>query len=245
MVRCGELFNECIRRGLPQNQTSGVQNCGRTLTVSRERYYVGTGRNRRGRYDVSCPIHGEFTVDSDIWDTCVANDRRAARIILNNDETREIEGRIRELINQNVSENDILSEITLRLQQMRPNQRERNIVRFARGIIGDIRNDIGREQRERSDIMCPECGEKRLMHVTNTQDNTEFYFCDNPRCDAHRMRLSPRQAKEGARVFYDRQERNLRQQLNAGNMTPDTYSCLLYTSPSPRDLSTSRMPSSA
>ena len=27
--------------------------------------------------------------------------------------------------------------------------------------------------------------------------------------------------------------------------TADTYRCLLYTSPSPRDLSTSRMPSSA
>ena len=31
----------------------------------------------------------------------------------------------------------------------------------------------------------------------------------------------------------------------AGLLTPDTGACLLYTSPSPRDLSTSRMPSSA
>ena len=30
-----------------------------------------------------------------------------------------------------------------------------------------------------------------------------------------------------------------------GISTPNTYDCLLYTSPSPRDLSTSRMPSSA
>ena len=31
----------------------------------------------------------------------------------------------------------------------------------------------------------------------------------------------------------------------AAKATPDGYTCLLYTSPSPRDLSTSRMPSSA
>ena len=33
--------------------------------------------------------------------------------------------------------------------------------------------------------------------------------------------------------------------LDANNLTPVADSCLLYTSPSPRDLSTSRMPSSA
>ena len=31
----------------------------------------------------------------------------------------------------------------------------------------------------------------------------------------------------------------------ATNLGPEVYGCLLYTSPSPRDLSTSRMPSSA
>ena len=31
----------------------------------------------------------------------------------------------------------------------------------------------------------------------------------------------------------------------SAGFTLDTYACLLYTSPSPRDLSTSRMPSSA
>ena len=38
--------------------------------------------------------------------------------------------------------------------------------------------------------------------------------------------------------LYDTQWENLGQEL-------DAYDCLLYTSPSPRDLSTSRMPSSA
>jgi len=33
--------------------------------------------------------------------------------------------------------------------------------------------------------------------------------------------------------------------VGSGPVTPDPYVCLLYTSPSPRDLSTSRMPSSA
>ena len=35
------------------------------------------------------------------------------------------------------------------------------------------------------------------------------------------------------------------QNINAVHVHVDVYSCLLYTSPSPRDLSTSRMPSSA
>ena len=46
--------------------------------------------------------------------------------------------------------------------------------------------------------------------------------------------------------------REIRERVQAGGKRPDIvafldadYSCLLYTSPSPRDLSTSRMPSSA
>ena len=39
------------------------------------------------------------------------------------------------------------------------------------------------------------------------------------------------------------EEKNSSQSLNLGKQT--TWVCLLYTSPSPRDLSTSRMPSSA
>ena len=37
----------------------------------------------------------------------------------------------------------------------------------------------------------------------------------------------------------------LREQLYSSNVSTVRQSCLLYTSPSPRDLSTSRMPSSA
>ena len=37
----------------------------------------------------------------------------------------------------------------------------------------------------------------------------------------------------------------LREILEAHNLSVNIYTCLLYTSPSPRDLSTSRMPSSA
>ena len=43
--------------------------------------------------------------------------------------------------------------------------------------------------------------------------------------------------KRVPRMFYD--------YADAGSWTESTYRCLLYTSPSPRDLSTSRMPSSA
>ena len=40
-------------------------------------------------------------------------------------------------------------------------------------------------------------------------------------------------------------QENIRHSKNKFNYIPDPHTCLLYTSPSPRDLSTSRMPSSA
>ena len=39
--------------------------------------------------------------------------------------------------------------------------------------------------------------------------------------------------------------RNPDEIARTGKLSPNTHTCLLYTSPSPRDLSTSRMPSSA
>ena len=52
-------------------------------------------------------------------------------------------------------------------------------------------------------------------------------------------------------IFEGSVENNFETRLQVANPTADNtvtipnYSCLLYTSPSPRDLSTSRMPSSA
>ena len=53
------------------------------------------------------------------------------------------------------------------------------------------------------------------------------------KCEAKKSRLSKEGSKVATRLFFD--ERGL----------DKYYGCLLYTSPSPRDLSTSRMPSSA
>ena len=54
---------------------------------------------------------------------------------------------------------------------------------------------------------------------------------------------------QGLRSFKDTLPKNVKKIINKkGHIyseTLDNWSCLLYTSPSPRDLSTSRMPSSA
>ena len=48
-----------------------------------------------------------------------------------------------------------------------------------------------------------------------------------------------------ARYGYYHLVRWITRRLASGTSAPNAYTCLLYTSPSPRDLSTSRMPSSA
>ena len=61
--------------------------------------------------------------------------------------------------------------------------------------------------------------------------------------DAHRSREArPREARRSLRVSFELAEDRERQEDSPATLARN---CLLYTSPSPRDLSTSRMPSSA
>ena len=84
---------------------------------------------------------------------------------------------------------------------------------------------------------------KRLLLITNVTDNVNIYnFADNFLGLASRsydktaeetsfvlnFNCSSMQSTDELQIFYEKD-----------------YVCLLYTSPSPRDLSTSRMPSSA
>ena len=47
------------------------------------------------------------------------------------------------------------------------------------------------------------------------------------------------------KLVKDTDDKNLDTKQVSDKEAEDAFSCLLYTSPSPRDLSTSRMPSSA
>ena len=74
----------------------------------------------------------------------------------------------------------------------------------------------------------------RVMHVSSA---LEKYFCDNPEGDVYRAsngEYLPGPAESVSIALVD-------------GISPTDFRnrCLLYTSPSPRDLSTSRMPSSA
>ena len=57
--------------------------------------------------------------------------------------------------------------------------------------------------------------------------------------------LSQEQYDSGVKAFVDNAVANLPNPELEKQKLGDNGSCLLYTSPSPRDLSTSRMPSSA
>ena len=62
---------------------------------------------------------------------------------------------------------------------------------------------------------------------------------------ANKIKLSHSTTGATNEVFFIKDNVTVAPTLNVGSATVTQVSCLLYTSPSPRDLSTSRMPSSA
>ena len=78
---------------------------------------------------------------------------------------------------------------------------------------------------------------KEITYLSGGYSNDNYYVSTNEKNYALRIRKRPRPSK------------NEQQYLKISNAPEvaayDSMTCLLYTSPSPRDLSTSRMPSSA
>ena len=81
------------------------------------------------------------------------------------------------------------------------------------------------------------------VEFKHTKDSTKatINFDEDGICDACRV------TEQKVDIDWDERTRELRELCDRHRKTDGSYDCicLLYTSPSPRDLSTSRMPSSA
>ena len=87
-------------------------------------------------------------------------------------------------------------------------------------------------------------GEKLTNELRSNGVDIHFEFCDLRDIEASRAAFKKLEDALGpARVLVNNAARDDRHQWQ--DVTPEYYDCLLYTSPSPRDRTRSRMPSSA
>ena len=89
-----------------------------------------------------------------------------------------------------------------------------------------------------------------FMVTEMRSDNTRTATLEGSRADFHRYRVDPTniQSQDYYQSMYEVifRANNILNFIDAADESNRSrYTCLLYTSPSPRDLSTSRMPSSA
>ena len=83
-----------------------------------------------------------------------------------------------------------------------------------------------------------------VLMAENNSSNLHFEYCDIRDIDALRAAINGVSAALGPiNILINNAARDDRHSIES--VTPEYWDCLLYTSPSPRDLSTSRMPSSA
>ena len=119
----------------------------------------------------------------------------------------------------------------------------RSFPTFCQVTLAD--DDLFRVRVGNGDVLWIPCGVKALQ--------VRLMVCVHMRSAGHRG-VSPTLFRLEEYCVWSHMESHVREfvrqrlhcvDTRAGEIVPRPYGCLLYTSPSPRDLSTSRMPSSA
>jgi len=220
LVRCRDAINN-----------GGVAGCNETLEVTRGPYSVGARGARQRFYDVKCPLHGEWAVPEADWIRLRNQARDDARVRPTDQDAAIMVNRINGFLADNVPDDEIISEITMFLESKFPAQERKNLVEYAKGMLESVKKKRGKEERETSDILCPECRAKKLIHVKDTRNKIDYYFCNNPKCPARYAKLSSRQVREKERVYWDNERENIRngltRNLNNNRITRDMYNDLL------------------
>lgn len=211
MVKCKDIPN-----------SQGYGTCDKDVNVERT-LPGGT------EYSVKCSDGHVANISIADWNVLV----NMGRLSILPQLERRMQSRAEDLLSKNVDDKDIISDIVIKLgaDPGLSGTSTDQLKSAALRILSKAKKRRGEITKEVSDIFCPECRAKKLVHVKDKKNNIEYYYCSDSRCLAHPVKLSPYQVREKERVYWigerDRVRKDLKDRLRNNAITKDQHDRLL------------------
>ena len=95
------------------------------------------------------------------------------------------------------------------------------------------------------DVNLIKCGSSALNKIKNFLSGMKYKKTQEEHLQEAKIARKEEEQQKGVHVEEEDEAISIEEDLESGGMDEETEDCLLYTSPSPRDATLSRMPSSA